>query len=78
MVRVTSRGWGNSLVRFLARKTLMAQLARALHANYRVLGSSLIRALSFFIILIIITAITVFEVDYRCVCGYSMDFYRFY
>ena len=66
------------MVRFLARKALMAQLARALHAKYRVLGSSLVHVFSFFIILIIITAITVFEVDYRCVCGYSMDFYGIY
>jgi len=57
---------------------LMAELARVLHANNRVLGSSPISAFSFFIILIIITAILVFEVDYRCVCGYSMDFYGFY
>jgi len=67
---VTSRGWGYSLVRLNHKKALMAELARVLHANNMVLGLSLVHAFLFYyinilIIIIIITAISVFEVNYR-------------
>ena len=66
---MTSRGWGYRLVRLNPRKALMAELARALHANNRVLGPSLVHAFLFYyiniLIIIIITAISVFEVNYR-------------
>jgi len=68
----------------------MAELARALYANNRVLGSSLVHAFLFYyinilIIIIRITAISVFEVNYRVSVNIpwistesigSMDIYR--
>ena len=67
----------------------MAGLARVLHANNRILGSSLVHAFLFYyiniLIIIIITAILVFEVNYRVSADIpwismefigSMDIYR--
>jgi len=67
----------------------MAELARALCANNRVLGSSLVHAFLFYyiniLIIIIITAISVFKVNYRVSADIpwistesigSMDIYR--